>query len=218
LKGYGNIIRYGEADLSPMMGRRPSRSREIEEVDQMKRAWKCLIAGAILSAVLVPMIAAAQGGTITLAKNGDIVTISGSTNLAAGDRLLVSVVSAAFTPTEKGTGGGFSGAAGTAIVQPGSPLNSWSFLVNVSTFPPGEYLVTVESVETGFTESSEFVLPWTPVLTPITTVPTTVPAMVTAPPVSTTVPSPPAPTPVPLSGILSLVASAVAVFVLARRH
>jgi hypothetical protein len=184
----------------------------------MRLAWKCLIAGVILPALLLAGTATAQGGGITLSKNGDIVTISGSTNLAAGDRLLVNVVSAAFTPTVKGAGGGFSGAAGTVIVQAGSPLNSFSFDVNVSTFLPGEYLVTVESVETGFKESSEFVLPWTPVPTMITTVPTTPPATVTTPPVSATVPSTAAPTPVPLPWILSLVASAVAVFIMARRH
>ena len=217
LKGYGNIIRYGEAGLSlegkgafPLAGSR--------EGDPMKKAWKYLIAGAILSAVLLAGIAAAQGGTITLAKNGNIVTISGTTNLATGDRLIVSVVSAAFTPTEKGKGVGFSGAAGTAIVQPGTPLNSFSFDVNVSAFPPGEYLVTVESVEIGFRESSEFVLPWAPVPTPVTTVPTTVPATGTTPPVSTTAPSPPRPTPTPLSGFLALGASAGAVYLLARRH
>jgi hypothetical protein len=76
-----------------------------------------------------------------------------------GDRILVNVVSAAVTPTEKGGGGGFSEGAGTVVVQQGSPVNSFSFEVNVSTFPLGEYLVTVESVETGLTTSSQFILP-----------------------------------------------------------
>jgi len=131
----------------------------------MKRAWKILIAGAILSAVFLPGLAAAQGGSIQFSKAGDIVTITGQTNLAVGDRLLVTVVSAGFTPTEKGTGGGFAGAGGTVVVQPGSPLDSYSFDVNVSGYPPGDYLVSVESVETGFRDSADFVLPWTPVPT-----------------------------------------------------
>ena len=104
----------------------------------MKRAWKILIAGVIFSAVLLPGMAGAQGGGIQISKAGDIVTISGQTNLAVGDRLLINVVSAGFTPTVKGTGGGFAGAAGSVTVQPGSPLNTYSFDVNVSTFPPRE--------------------------------------------------------------------------------
>jgi hypothetical protein len=152
----------------------------------MKRAWSYLIAGAILSAVLLAGIAAAQGGSIQFAKNGDIVTISGTTNLAVGDRLIVTVISAAFTPTEKFTAGGFSGAGGTTVVQQGTPLNRFSFDVNVSAFPPGEYLVTVESVETGYSASGQFVLPWTPVPTVVTPTPAT-----TAATVSTTPSAPP---------------------------
>lgn len=145
----------------------------------MQGTRRIIITGVILAAVLLAGAAAGQGGEIMLSRNGNIVTISGSTNLAAGDRLLVNVVSAGFTPTEKGTGGGFSGAAGTVVVRQGSPLNSYAFEVDVSAFPPGAYLVTVESVETGFRDSARFVLPWTPV-------PATPPA--TPPPVTATLP------------------------------
>jgi len=178
-----------------------------------------IVAGAILAVVLLAGMAAAQGGSLTFSKNGDIVTISGRTNLAVGDRLLVSVVSAAFTPTEKGTGGGFSGAAGTVTVQPGSPLNTYSFEVNVSAFPPGEYQVSVESLETSFSTSGQFVLPWTPVPTPVPTSPATTPVtvMATTPAIPTS-PSATQPTATPLPVTLSLGAVALVTCILLRRR
>jgi len=184
----------------------------------MKGNGKYLVALAVLAAVLLAGMAAAQGGNLVLEKNGNIVTISGSTNLAVGDRLQWTVVSAAFTPTEKGTGGGFSGASGTAFVRPGTPLNSFSFDVDVSTFPPGEYLVTVESVEPHLLESGRFVLPWPSVPSEITSLPTTIPVTLTQ--VSTPPTLPPAqtsPTQAPFPAILSLGAMAVASGILLRR-
>ena len=187
----------------------------------MKGAWKILVAGAILSAVLLPGMAVAQGGSIQFSKAGDIVTISGQTNLAVGDKLLINVVSAGFTPTEKGAGGWFAGAAGTVVVQPGSPLNTYIFDVNVSTFPPGEYLVTVESVETGFRDSANFVLPWTPVPTQPPAIPTsgtaTIPPPSPSPPITGASTSTP-PAPAPLSGIVSAGAFVLAVFILVLRR
>ena len=187
----------------------------------MKRAWKVLLAGVILSAVLFPGMAAAQGGSIQFSKAGDIVTISGGTNLAVGDKLIVTVVSAAFTPTVKGAGGGFSGAGGTVLVEAGSPLNTFAFDVNVSTFPPGEYLVTVESVETGLRESGQFALPWTPVTAQVTLTP----APGTTPvPVSSASPTPAVPaqttTPalVPLPGIMPAAALVLAIGILVLRR
>jgi hypothetical protein len=187
----------------------------------MKRAGKIIVAGAILAAVLLAGTAAAQEGSIKFSRNGDAVTISGSTNLAAGDRLLVNVVSAAFTPTGKGSGGGFAGAAGTAVVQQGTPLNTYSFDVDVSTFPPGEYLVTVESVETGFRDSAQFVLPWTPVPTQPPAVPTPETATTSPPPPSTTqtIPAPiESPTQVPVSGIAPVAAVVLAACILLSRR
>ena len=188
----------------------------------MKRAWKILVASGMLSAVLIAGAAmGAQGGGIQFSKNGDIVTISGQTNLATGDRLLMNVISAGFTPTEKGTGGGFAGAAGTVVVQPGSPLNTYSFDVNVSTFPPGEYLVSVESIETGFWDSAQFVLPWTTVPTHAPFTPTPGPATISTPstPLLTTIAVPAAPpTPAPVAMITSTVAFLLATGILLLRR
>jgi len=187
----------------------------------MKRAWSYFIAGAILSAVLLAGITAAQGGSIQFSKAGDIVTVFGQTNLAVGDKLQINVVSAGFTPTEKGTGGGFAGAGGTAVVQQGSPLNSYSFDVNVSAFPPGEYLVTVESVEPVFQESAQFVLPWTPAPTSVPSAPATTAATVSTTPATplTTIPATQAPTtPAPLPGVVPLAAAALAIWFAVKRN
>jgi hypothetical protein len=180
----------------------------------VKREGNIVIAAwALLAAVLLAGAAAAQGGSLTFTKNGNIVTISGNTNLAPGDRLLVNVVSASFTPTGKGAGGGFGGAAGTAIVQPGSPLNTYSFDVDVSAFPPDEYLVSIESVETTFTASGEFVLPWTPVPTQPPAIPasgtTTIPQSVS--PLTTVPVQGTSPTKTPVMEITALAGIAIAI-------
>jgi hypothetical protein len=185
----------------------------------VERVWVLLGTAVILAAVFLAGIAAGSGSGLQFSKNGNAVIITGSTNLAAGDRLLVEVVSAGFTPSEKGGGTGFAGAGGTVVVQPGSPLNTYRFDVDVSTFPLGLYLVTVESVETGFRDSGEFVLPWTPAPTevPSPSAPLTFP--VTSPaPVLTAPPSPRAPpTPAPLSILIPLLALLSAAAILHRR-
>jgi len=192
----------------------------------MKEAWKILVAGLVLSAVLLAGVATAQGGTIQVSKSGDVITITGHTNLASGDRLLINVVSAGFTPTEKGSGGGFAGAGGTVVVQRGSPLNTYTFDVNVSAFPPGTYLITVESVETGFSESASFVLPLATV-TETQVAPTNeTPGMRAAEPTTfipaspsplTTVPAPKtSPTTVPVMEITTIAGIVIAIRALLR--
>ncbi|MDD1664400.1 MAG: hypothetical protein LUQ32_03515 [Methanomicrobiales archaeon] len=186
----------------------------------MKGTGKILVAGLVLSAVLLAGMAATQEGSISFGQHGDIVTISGQTNLAVGDTLLITVISAGFTPTEKGTGGGFAGAGGTIIVQQGSPLNTYTFDVNVSAFPPGLYLVTVESVETGFMDSAQFTLPLvtastgTPVITATETV---TPEPVSTSP-QTTAPAPGTmPSATPVMEITSMAGILIAARFLLRR-
>ena len=187
----------------------------------MKRVRGRVIAGVVLIAViLIAGTAAAAGSDIRFSRDGDIVTIAGSTNLAAGDRLIVDVVSAAFTPTEKGNGTGFSGAQGTVVVGPGSPLNTYRFDVNVSAFPPGLYLVTVTSLETSFQDSGQFVLPRTPVPTEVPSLPAPgFPPATTPSQALTMVPAPSAtPTRTPLPAIIPLAAIIPAVWALRVRH
>ncbi len=172
----------------------------------------------ILSAFLLAGAASAREGSLQLSRDGNTVTITGSTNLAPGNRILVNVVSAAFTPTEKGAGGGFAGASGTVEVRPGTPLNFYRFEMDVPAFPPGLYLVTAESLETGYRDSAQFVLPWAavPTTVPATppTSPATIPATATLPETGT--PSPQASPAMPLPGLVALVALAITALLLLR--
>jgi hypothetical protein len=90
---------------------------------------------------------------------GDTFTITGSTNLAAGDTLMVEITSSSFKPTQKAQSGEFSGSSGTVQVMPGtSGYNRWSFDVDSSTFKPDEYTVKVSGVTVDVTGSTTFVL------------------------------------------------------------
>ncbi len=92
--------------------------------------------------------------------------ITGTTNLAPGNDLLIDVVSASFHPDETTTSYDFSGASGTITVREGTPDNVWSFEVDASDFLPDDYIVNVESVATGFLETATFTLDDAPV-TPV---------------------------------------------------
>jgi len=88
---------------------------------------------------------------------GENFTINGTTNLAAGDNLMVTITSASFTPTPKTESSGVSGAGGMVTVMPGSGgQNTWSFTADTSTFAPGDYLVTVSGVLQPVTASASF--------------------------------------------------------------
>lgn len=88
---------------------------------------------------------------------GEKFTISGSTNLAAGDKLMVDITSSSFKPTLKTAPGGFSGANGEVTVAPGSGgYNRWSFDVDTSVFSPDEYIVTVSGITIDVTASTNF--------------------------------------------------------------
>ena len=81
---------------------------------------------------------------------GSMFTISGTTNLAAGDILNVEVTSAAFDPHNS------AGTAGVATVQQGDDANTWSFEVDGASFKPDQYSVNVESIETDTTSTATF--------------------------------------------------------------
>jgi PGF-CTERM protein len=158
---------------------------------------------------------------------GDKFTITGTTNLAVGDQILIQIYSSSFTPTQKTQSGAFSGATGTVTVTQGSSssgLNTWSFDVDASTFKADEYLVTATSVLTTGTGTALFnVLEGTAA----TAAPTAAPAVTTAAPtmvVPTTVPTTVA-TPVPtqtttpgFGAFVALIGLGAVAFVIVRRH
>jgi len=119
---------------------------------------------------------------------GEQFTITGSTNLAVGDNLLVEVTSSSFKPTSKSQSAEFSGASGVVKVQPGSGvLNRWSFPVDASTFKPDEYIVKVSGITIDVTGSTLFnIVEKLPVTTAI---PAPVVTELTTAPVTTTIPA-----------------------------
>lgn len=133
---------------------------------------------------------------------GETFTITGTTNLAVGDNLIVEATSSSFKPTEKTQSGAFSGSSGTVLVTAGDKdgANVWEFAVDASTFTPDEYIVTVEGVEAQQTATQTFqVLKAEPTAEPTATpVPTAQP---TATPVATAEPTP-EPTATPGFGVL----------------
>jgi PGF-CTERM protein len=148
---------------------------------------------------------------------GATFTMSGTTNLAVDDSLLITVTSSSFQPTQKTTGGEFSGFSGTTSVVKGTGVdNTWSIDVDTTGFKPDQYIVTVECVETTTTATTTFFVSEVP---PTTATPpptqTTVTTTTTVPPTTTTVP----PTTTPGFGaVIALIGlGAVAVLVL-RRH
>ena len=151
---------------------------------------------------------------------GRPVVITGTTNLAPGDHLIVNVYSSAFTPTPKTQSGEFYGTSGSVTVQPGpGDLNSWSFLVHTSTFAPGLYLVTVSGVDVPAGDSTSFTLVLAAPTKVPTTLPPTTPITTTTPPPVPTTPAPttPAPAPLPGFGALAALAGSAGVIILVGR-
>jgi hypothetical protein len=121
---------------------------------------------------------------------GEKFSITGTTNLAAGNDLMVEVYSSSFAPTGKGQPGEFSGKSGIVKVQPGAgSANFWSFDIDASAFRPDEYIVNVRGVNQQVTGTTTFrIVPYrvqTTIPTAISRAPTTLPI-----PVATSVPAP----------------------------
>ena len=154
---------------------------------------------------------------------GDTFKITGTTNLAEGDQILMTVTSASFKPTEKTQTGEFSGSSGTVSVQKGDTYNTFSFDVDASTYKPDEYLVKAESVQPGQTSTATFnVLEGkptevsTPVATPVVTAvpatPVSTTEVATAAPVTTAKPQP------GFGALVALVGLGAVALLVLRRH
>lgn len=126
---------------------------------------------------------------------GDKFTISGSTNLAPDDELMIDITSSSFKPTEKSQGSEFSGSSGIVrVVKGDGGYNHWSFDVDASAFKPDEYIVRVTGITVEVVGSTYFNIIEKPAATPvITTLPVT--SATTTVPATTLPPSPPATTP-----------------------
>lgn len=71
---------------------------------------------------------------------GDIFTINASTNLSAGDEILVQIYNSRIVRDISGTSGSVK------VVQGAGEMNMTSFVVNTSDFRPDEYIVTEEAL------------------------------------------------------------------------
>jgi len=144
---------------------------------------------------------------------GDKFTITGSTNLAVGDKLQVDVYSSSFTPTLKSQSGEYSGASGVVEVMPGSNgRNQWSFDIDASTFKPDEYIVTVAGIIQDVRGSETFnILPSSPATIQVTATAMTTGTVAQPTPVSA-ITTTPTHVPTTLHSSLPLWVSAGAVF------
>ena len=87
---------------------------------------------------------------------GDTFDVQGTTNLAPGDSLLVTITSSSFEPTDKSQASGFSGVSGSTKVVKGANGNTFNFTVNAGQFQPDTYDVKVESVEAASSSIATF--------------------------------------------------------------
>ena len=87
---------------------------------------------------------------------GDQFKITGTTNLAVDDTLIVEVTSSSFQPTQKTQSGEFSGLSSTVKVTEGSTYNDWALDVDSATFKADEYIVNVEAIEADVTTTTTF--------------------------------------------------------------
>jgi PGF-CTERM protein len=155
---------------------------------------------------------------IGIKEAGSKFTITGTTNVAVGDKLIIDVTSAAFGPTKKTEASGFGAVSGNVVVEKGDGANKWSFEVDASDLKPDQYIVKVECIETDTTATANFNLVEAVETTPTTEVETTAPVGEE----TTTVPAgeeTTEPTPTPGFGALVALAGlgAVAFLVLRRK-
>ncbi|MDN7024911.1 hypothetical protein FGU65_08420 [Methanoculleus sp. FWC-SCC1] len=153
--------------------------------------------------VAAQSLAVEEPGTVSA---GEPITISGTTNLAPGNQLLVSVIPTEFLPLEQNQTTEPAGISGTVTVEPGEPANTWSFTINPGQLEPGNYLVTVEWIEGDATATTTlFVEAAGPSPTVTTATPTPTTNATTATPSPT--PTEAAPT-VPVLAVLTAILAA----------
>ena len=166
---------------------------------------------------------------------GDKFTLTGKTNLAVEDEILIEIYSSSFKPTQKTQSGEFSGMTGNVKVNKSETgLNTFSLDVDTSTFKADEYIVVAQGVTQEATGTTLFTVVTsgapvtttvapagtpTPAVTPIVTAPTPI---VTAPPTIPPTPATPVPTETTKSpgfgAVFALIGLGAVGFIVVRRH
>ncbi len=119
---------------------------------------------------------------------GSKFTITGTTNLAVDDQILVEVMSSSFSAVDKTATSTTSGVSQTTKVVKGETDNTWSVEVDTTNWKLDEYTIKVNGIEVDVSTTTNFnlveKLPDTPkpTSTGATTVPTTATATATATP------------------------------------
>jgi PGF-CTERM protein len=156
---------------------------------------------------------------------GDKFTITGQTNLAIDDEILVEVYSSSFKPTQKTQSGEFSGVTGAIKVAKGDGgLNKISIDVDSSTFKVDEYIVTAKAIIQDATGTALFTVNDSPVPTPVVTsvvtISTPIPIAPTAAPTAavTTVAVPTTTKSPGYGALVALVGLAAVAFIVVRRE
>lgn len=92
---------------------------------------------------------------------GDMIRISGTTNLHPGNRLLIEVTSVSFYPTNKSEDARFYGISDVVTVERGvdDRHNTWVYTLDTTDLAPDRYTVQVSGITTKtFRKSSYFEL------------------------------------------------------------
>lgn len=92
---------------------------------------------------------------------GDRILLSGITNLAPGNELLIEVRSVSFGPTPKTEDSRFSGVSATIIVGQGAvdSRNTWHYLLDTTGFVPDQYQVEISGITVpAFRKTASFTL------------------------------------------------------------
>ncbi len=114
----------------------------------------------------IPTIDESLGGPVEFEPRGeyhvgDRILLSGITNLAPGNELLIEVRSVSFGPTPKTEDSRFSGVSATIVVKKGTTdsRNTWSYLLDTTGFVPDQYQVVISGITVpAFRKSATFTL------------------------------------------------------------